>query len=177
MTEPGPPAAWGEPRSKLVTWYDQATTVAGGAGLAGLDFMRALMDGEIPPPPIALLLNMRPVKVDHGLAVFECTPDESVYNPIGLIHGGLVCTLADSAAGCAVQTTLGPGVGYASIDITVNYLRPVTLASGSLTATGRVTKPGRRVAAASAEVTDAAGRLVATATSNCLILPAETRIP
>jgi uncharacterized protein (TIGR00369 family) len=133
--------------------------------------MQALMDGVVPPPPIALLLNLRPTKVDHGLVVFECTPDESVYNPIGVVHGGLLCTLADSAAGCAVHTTLPPGVAYTSIDITVNYLRPVTLASGTLVATGRVTKPGRRVALASAEVTDAAGRLVASATSNCLILP------
>jgi uncharacterized protein (TIGR00369 family) len=161
---------WGAPRAKTVTWYDQAATVAAGAGLSGLGFMQALMDGKIPPPPIALLLNMRPTRVEHGLAVFECTPDESVYNPIGLVHGGLVCTLADSVAGCAVHTTLPPGTGYTSIDITVNYLRPVTLASGTLVATGRVTKPGRRVALASAEVADAAGRLVATATSNCMIL-------
>jgi len=167
---PPQPAAWGPPRSKMVTWYDQATTVAGGAGLSGLGFMQALIDGKIPPPPIALLLNMRPTKVDHGLAVFECIPDESVYNPIGLVHGGLVCTLADSVAGCAVHTTLEPGARYTSIDITVNYLRPVTLASGTLIATGRVTKPGRRVALATADVTDGAGRLVATATSNCLIL-------
>jgi uncharacterized protein (TIGR00369 family) len=165
------PEAWGPPRSKVVTWYDQAATVAGAAGLSGLGFMQALIDGKIPPPPIALLLNMRPTRVDHGLAVFECTPDESVYNPIGLAHGGLVCTLADSVAGCAVHTTLEPGAGYTSIDITVNYLRPVTLASGTLVATGRVTKPGRRVALATAEVTDGAGRPVATATSNCLILP------
>lgn len=85
--------------------------------------------------------------------------------------GGLVCTLADSVAGCAVQTTLAPRAGYTSIDIAVNYLRPVTLASGTLVATGRVIKPGRRVALSSAEITDTAGRLVATATSNCLILP------
>jgi uncharacterized protein (TIGR00369 family) len=171
VTGPGQPDAWGAPRSKVVTWYDQAATVAGGAGLSGVEFMRALMDGKIPPPPIALLLNMLPTKVDRGLAVFECTPDESVYSPIGLVHGGLVCPLADSAAGCAVQTTLEPGAGYTTIDVAVNYLRPVTLASGTLVATGRVTKPGRRVALAAAEVTDATGRLVATATSNCLILP------
>jgi hypothetical protein len=84
---PEQPETWGAPRSKVVTLYDQAATVAGGAGLSGLDFMHALMDGKIPPPPIALLLNMRPTKVDRGLAVFECTPDESVYNPIGLVHG------------------------------------------------------------------------------------------
>lgn len=159
---PEQPKAWGPPRSKVVTRYDPAATVAGGAGLSGLGFMQALVDGKI-PPPIAQLLNMHPTKADHGLAFFECTPDESVYNPIGLVHGGLVCTLADSAGGCAVHTTLEPGARYTSIDITVNYLRPVTLATGTLVATGRVTKPGRRIALATAEVTDRAGRLVATA--------------
>lgn len=162
---------WGEPRSKSVTWYPPEATVAAGAGLSGLEFMQALTDGRVPPAPIALLLNMRPRLVEHGLVVFECTPDDSVYNPIGVVHGGLLCTLADSVAGCAVHTTLGAGIGYTSIDITVNYLRPVTLESGVLVATGRVIKPGRRVALAAAEVHDGAGHLVATATSNCLIMP------
>jgi hypothetical protein len=78
------PETWGPPRSKVVTWYDQAATMAGGAGLSGLGFMQALIDGKIPPPPIALLLNMRPTKVDHGFAVFECTPDEYRGAPPGL---------------------------------------------------------------------------------------------
>jgi uncharacterized protein (TIGR00369 family) len=86
-----------------------------------------------------------------------------------MVHGGLVCTLADTVAGCAVHSTLEAGVGFTSIDITVNYVRPVTLDSGTLIATGHVTKPGRRVALAAAEIHDQAGRLVATATSNCLI--------
>jgi uncharacterized protein (TIGR00369 family) len=165
------PASWGPARAKNVTWYDPAVTVAGGAGMTGLEFMRALMAGQLPPPPIAQLMNMRPVRVENGLAVFSCTPDESVYNPIGVIHGGLVCTLADSVTGCAVHTTLDAGVGYTSVDITVNYLRPVTLDSGPLTATGRVVKPGRRIALATAEVHDRSGKLVATASSNCLIMP------
>jgi uncharacterized protein (TIGR00369 family) len=166
----GPGPDWGEPRSRSVTWYDPAVTVSGGAGLSGLEFMQAMMAGRLPPPPIAQLLNMRLREVQQGLVVFECKPDESVYNPIGVVHGGLACTLTDSAIGCAVQTTLAAGVGYTSIDITVNYLRPVTLNSGTLVATGRVTKPGRRVASAAAEVHDGSGRLVATATSNCLIM-------
>jgi uncharacterized protein (TIGR00369 family) len=162
---------WGEPRSKVVTWWDPAATVAGGAGLTGLEFMQAILEGRIPPAPMAQLLGMRPIQVETGLVRFDCTPDESVYNPIGIVHGGLVCTMLDSVAGCAVHTTLGAGTRYTSIDITVNYLRAVTVDSGTLVATGRVTKPGRRVALASAEVHDGAGKLVATATSNCLIMP------
>ena len=164
---PGP--GWGEPRSRTATWYDPAATVALGGGLSGLEFMRALSQGKIPPPPIARLLGMWATRVDVGLVVFECTPDESVYNPIGMVHGGLLCTLADSAAGCAVHTTLDAGVAYSSIGITVNFLRPVTLESGTLVATGQVVKPGRRVATATAEIVDGAGRLVATASSSCLI--------
>jgi uncharacterized protein (TIGR00369 family) len=147
-------------------------TLSGAAGLTGLEFMEAVAAGRLPPPPIALLLNMGVRHLARGLVVFDCTPDESVYNPLGFVHGGLMCTLADTVAGCAVQTTLDAGVGYTSIDITVNYLRPVTLENGTLVATGRVTKPGRRVALAAAELHDEAGRLVATATSNCLIIGA-----
>ena len=171
MTSPSPD--WGEPRSRTATWYDPAATVALGAGLTGLEFMRAMARGTIPPAPIARLLGMSVTRADVGLVVFECTPDESVYNPIGMVHGGLMCAMADSAAGCAVHTTLGAGVGYSSIDITVNFLRPVTLASGTLVTTGRVVKPGRRVATAAVEIVDGAGKLVATASSSCLIMAAE----
>ena len=101
---------------------------------------------------------------------FLITPDESSYNPIGLVHGGLVCTLLDSVVGCAVHTTLPAGVGYTSIDLQVSYLRPVHAHSGRLVAHGWVTKPGRRVAFAQGDVRDADGRLLATATSSLLII-------
>jgi len=115
------------------------------------------------------------VEVGPGLAVFECRPDESLYNPIGVVHGGLVCTLSDSAAGCAVQTSLEAGVAYTSIDINVTYLRPVTKDSGLIRAIGRLTKPGRKVAYATVEVTDRVGKMLAQATSSCLIM--DTRDP
>lgn len=161
---------WGPERAKSITWHDPMATAAKAATLNGLDFLRAIQDGTFPPPPIARLMGFRMVEVELGLAVFECTPDESVYNPIGLVHGGLVCTLSDSAAGCAVQSSLEAGVAYTSIDINVTYLRPVTKNSGVIRAVGRLTKPGRRVAYATVETTDASGRLLAHATSACLIM-------
>ena len=164
------PTEWGEPRSKSVTWHDPLVMANAGAGLSGLEFLRALVDGSLPRPPIANLMGFRLCEVEFGRAVFECQPDESLYNPIGLVHGGLVCTLADSAAGCAVQSTLDAGVAYTSIDLNVVYLRPVTTTSGLLRATGQIIKPGRRVATAGAEVTDGSGKLVATATSSCLVM-------
>jgi uncharacterized protein (TIGR00369 family) len=163
-------AAWGEPRSKTVHWYDPMITAAAGRPLPGVDFLRAIKDGTIAPPPIAALFGLQIREVEVGRVVFECEPDESAYNPIGVVHGGLVCTLADTVAGCAVQTTLDAGVAYTSIDINVSYLRPVTTASGLLRATGRVTKPGRRVAYSTAEIADQAGKIVATASSSCLVM-------
>ena len=139
------------------------------SSLSGLDFLCAIRDGEVPPAPMARLMGFSLVQVDHGLAVFECVPDESAYNPIGVVHGGLVCTLCDSAAGCAVQSTLEAGVAYTSIDINVTYLRPITKDSGPIRATARTTKPGRRVAYATVEVTDGSGKLLAHATSSCLV--------
>jgi uncharacterized protein (TIGR00369 family) len=141
-----------------------------GAGLSGLEFLRAIRDGVLPPPPMAVLMNFRLCEVEFGRVVFECQPDESAYNPIGLVHGGLVCTLADSAAGCAVHSVLEAGVAYTSIDLNVRYLRAVTAASGLLRATGQIVKPGRRVALANAEIVDGSGKLVATATSSCLVM-------
>jgi len=138
--------------------------------MAGLDFLVALRDGLLPPPPIASVLAFAIREVEVGQVTFECTPDRSVYNPIGTVHGGLVCTLADTVIGCAVHSTLDAGHTYTSIDLNVSYLRPVTDASGVLRAQGRVTKPGRRVAYAAADIVDAAGKLVATATGSCLVM-------
>lgn len=164
------PGSWGAPRSRVVTWYDPMPTAAAGAAMSGLEFLRAIAEGTLAPPPIAALFLMRPVSFEDGRTVFECEPDESSYNPIGVVHGGLVCTLADTVAGCAAHSTLARGVGYTSIDIGVNYLRPVTRESGVLRATGQVTKRGRRVVFATAEIVDGTGKLVATATSNCLVI-------
>jgi uncharacterized protein (TIGR00369 family) len=163
-------SGWGQPRSKTVQWYDPSITAAAGATLSGIEFLRGIRDGVFPPPPIATLLGMQMREIEPGRVVFECEPDESSYNPIGVVHGGLVCTLADTVAACAVHTTLEAGTAYTSIDLNVSYLRPVTVASGVLRATGFVAKPGRRVAFSSAEIVDDAGKLVATATSSCLVM-------
>ena len=163
-------AAWGEQRSRTVTWHDPAAALPSLATMAGLDYLRAMAGGALPPPPIAGLMNLGVTAVESGEVVFTCTPDESAYNPIGAVHGGLVCTLLDTVLGCAVQTTLPAGTGYTSLEIKVSYLRPVR-AGQVLTATGRATKPGRRAAFADGEVRDDDGRLVATGSSTLLVFP------
>ena len=154
-----------------MTWYDPRVTARLGLQLSGTEFLEAIRRGDLAPPPIASLLGFTIEEIGPGRVVFRCAPDDSVYNPIGVVHGGLVCTLADTVIGCALQTTLPLGSTYTSIDLSVSYLRPVT--NGSvLRATGTVTKPGRRVGFAAAEIVDGTGRAVATATGSCLVMDA-----
>jgi uncharacterized protein (TIGR00369 family) len=168
---------WGTARERTVTWHDPMVTAAGAARLSGLQTLQAIRDGELPPPPIARLVQMDIVTIEPGRVEFSCVLDESVYNPIGVVHGGLVCTLLDTVAGCAVHTTLPQGIGYTSIELKVSYLRAVHATSGPLLAVGRVVKPGSRVAFAEGEVRDAAGRTVATASSSLLVFPLEASGP
>ena len=164
-------ADWGEPRTRTVTWHDPVASAERGRQLSGLDHLRAVRDGGLPPAPIAGLLGFRISEVEPGQVVFTCTPDTSVYNPIGTVHGGLVCTLLDSVCGCAVQSTLAQGTGYTSLEIKVSYLRPVTADSGELTARGWVARAGRRAAFGEGDVRTADGKVVATASSTCLVFP------
>jgi uncharacterized protein (TIGR00369 family) len=165
------PEDWGDARSRTVTWHDPMITAAGALERSGLETLEAIRDGLLPPPPIAVLMQFDVRALEEGRVEFGCTLDESVYNPIGVVHGGLVCTLLDTVAGCAVHTTLPKGMGYTSIELKVNYLRPVHATSGPLTAIGRVVKPGRRVAFSEGEILDAQGRTVATASSSLLVFP------
>ena len=162
-------------RSRTITWQDPMVGASKAAIMPGIDYLQAMIDGEIPPPPIIALMDMDLVSVGEGTVTFTCMPNESHYNPIGAVHGGFACTVLDSAAGCAVQTTLPAGVGYTSLEIKVSYLRALSTTSGELTVVGRVTKPGSRVAFAEAVITDAAGRTVATATSTLLVFPITTQ--
>jgi uncharacterized protein (TIGR00369 family) len=156
-------------RTRTVTWEDPGPGTLQGLSMPGIDYMNAVMKGELPAPPVASTLQFDLVEVAHGRAVFTCTPDESVYNPIGAVHGGLVCTLLDSAAGCALHTTLPQGKSYTSVEIKVSYLKAVRASSGLLTATGTVIKAGSRVGFTEAVVTDASGAVVATASSTLLV--------
>jgi uncharacterized protein (TIGR00369 family) len=168
-----PPQDWGEPRERTVTWYDPMASAAAGLRMTGLEYLTAMAAGELPPPPISGLVQMGITEVEPGRVVFTCTPDESTYNPIGAVHGGLVCTLLDSVAGCALHSTLPQGRGYTSVEIKVSYLKAVRAGSGLLTATGTVVRAGSRVAFTEGTVTDGSGALVATASSTLLVFDLE----
>lgn len=163
-------AGWGAEQSRVVSWRDPLTTQATVASMSGLAYWRAVADGQFPPPPIGELMRMGVAEVEKGRIAFTFTPDGSMYNPLGVVHGGAMCTLLDTVTGCALHTTLPQGRGYTSIEIKVNYLKAVSEASGPLLAVGQVVKAGSRVGFTEAQMTDASGALVATATSTLLVL-------
>jgi uncharacterized protein (TIGR00369 family) len=156
-------------RSRTVSWHDPAALRAAGATLSGREFLRAILDGRLPPPPMAALIGAELVSVGDGEAVFRCAPDESTYNPLGMVHGGLLCTLLDTAAGCSVHTLLPAGAGFATIEINVSFLKPLFANAGEIEVRGQALKVGRRVAFAEAHARDQSGELVGHATTSLAI--------
>ena len=163
------PASWGEPRTKTVTWYDPMIGAAEGLRMAGIDYLRAIRDGRLPPAPISGLMDFGVSEVEPGRVSFTCRPDESAYNPIGVVHGGLVCTLLDSVTACAVHSTLPLGKGYTSIEIKVSYLKRRDREQRPAHRDRHLVKVGSRVGFSEGVVVDESGTPVATATSTCLV--------
>jgi uncharacterized protein (TIGR00369 family) len=158
-------------RAITFSWQDPTVSAAAGAQMAGLDYVRAIQVGEIPPPPIAVLMNYSIAELEEGRAVFEGEPGEEHYNPIGVVHGGYASTILDSALGCAVHTTCPAGVGYTSQTLEVKYLRPITRDTGRVRCEAEVIHRGRKTATSEARLFSAdTGKLLATGTSTCLIL-------
>jgi uncharacterized protein (TIGR00369 family) len=142
-------------------------------GLTGLDFLRGILRGEVPPPPIADTIPMRLVAVEPSAATFEFEPAEYMCSPLATVHGGILTVLLDSAMGCALHTTLDAGTRYTTLELKVNFVRPVTPKTGPLRAEGRVVHAGATIATAEARLLDRAGALLAHATSTLLIRPAK----
>jgi uncharacterized protein (TIGR00369 family) len=158
-------------RSRTIEWGDPSVSASAVGQGSGLDFLREILAGRLPGPPISATLGFTLEEVEFGRAVFALAPGEEHYNPIGSVHGGVYATLLDSAAGCAVHSTLPQGMGYTSIDLNVKFLRPVTVDTGKIRAVGAVLSSGRRTALAQAELRDSEDRLLAHATSSCMLIP------
>ncbi|MFC8583760.1 PaaI family thioesterase [Streptomyces sp. NPDC057217] len=158
-------------RTRTVEWEDPAASARAAGAMAGLDFLREIAAGRLPGPPIAALLGFALEEVEDGRVVFSFEPAEEHYNPIGSVHGGVYATLLDSAAGCAVHSTLPMGTAYTSLDLSTRFLRPITVATGKVRAIGTVLTRGRRTALAEAGLYDAEERLLGHATSTCMVFP------
>jgi uncharacterized protein (TIGR00369 family) len=156
-----------EERRRVVTWDDPIESWKAASGLGGIDVLRAIEGGDLAPPPMARLLGLEIEQVSDGLVTFALEPAEYHYNPLGTVHGGVLTTLLDSAMGCAVHSKLRAGVTYTTLELKVNFLRPVRVTTGRVR--GEVVHLGGRVATAEAHLVDNGGALYAHATSTCLI--------
>lgn len=157
-------------RTRTISWEDPTEAVHTGKTISGIAYLRALQSGELPPPPIAVLMGMWIAEVSEGRVVFAAEPTEYHYNPLGTVHGGVMATLLDSALGCAVQSMLPAGTSYTTLELKVNYLRPITTKTGTVYAEGKIIHLGGRIATAEGRLTDADGKLYAHGTTTCIIL-------
>jgi len=157
-------------REHSFRWPDPATTAAAGRRMAGIDFLKAIMDGELPLPAIQAALDFRIIEVGDGRVRFRRQPHEFLYNPLGSVHGAYYAALLDSALGCAIHSKLKAGAIYTTLEYKINMVRGLSADSGPVFCEGWVVHPGRRVATSEARLTDADDRLYAHGTCSCLIL-------
>jgi len=138
--------------------------------LSGVEQLQAIFSGKTEYQGMVKLLGFKPVSAVEGFVVFEASPDRTVYNPIGSVHGGYGATLLDTVMGCAVHSCLKPGQSYTTLELKISYHRPLTDGSGPLRAEGRILSFGKRAAFAEGSIKNKAGELCATGTTTCLII-------
>jgi uncharacterized protein (TIGR00369 family) len=160
----------GPTRERTYSWGDPSVSAEAARTSAGIEVLQAMASGELPAPPVIATLGFSLDVVEPGRVEFSFAPEEYHYNPIGSVHGGVYATLLDSATGCAVHTMLPAGVGYTSLDLTVKFLRAITVDTGRVRCIGTVPHLGGRTALAQAELLDDKDRLLGTAVSSILLI-------
>jgi uncharacterized protein (TIGR00369 family) len=158
--------------SHTLEWSDPRSLARTGPAMAGVDFLRAMAEGRLPPPPVLALLGITMDSVEPGRVSMMLPPGEHLHGPFGEVHGGMIATLLDSVMGCSVHSTLKRGRFYTTIEIKVNFMRAITAATGPILGTGTIIHSGHQVASAEAKAVDGAGLLYATASTACLLFDA-----
>lgn len=156
-------------RRRVVEWHDPAISRPLFATLSGLEYLRRVAAGTLPPPPMGRLMNLRLVDVDRGRVVFEAAIEEYHYNPMGIVHGGLAATLLDSAMGCSIHSSLEAGDRYTTVELSVHYLKALTREAGTVRGEGGIVSIGRTTALTEGRVVGGDGTLYAHATSLYLL--------
>lgn len=158
-------------RTRTVTWEDPYAVPRAAPGRTGLELLKEVFEGRLPPPPISLTMGFMGSEVSEGRAVFIGDPGEFLYNPIGSVHGGFAMTLLDSAMGCAIHSTLAAGERYTTLEVKVNFIRPITSETGRVRCEGVVLYRGGRIATAEGKViAQATGKLLAHGSTTCLVM-------
>jgi uncharacterized protein (TIGR00369 family) len=157
-------------RERLVQWEDPAATVDFVRKSAGIEALRAISGGDVPRPPISVLVNFGVLEVEAGRVVVEGYPGEEHYNPIGSVHGGFALTLFDTAMSCAVHSLLPAGVAYTTTDIQVRFIRGMTKETGPVRCEATAVHVGRSTAVAEAKLYDGERRLLGIGTTACAVM-------
>ena len=157
-------------RSRTITWGDPLEALKAASGKTGLELLREIAKGRLPPPPIFATMNFTGTEFGEGTAVFVGEPAEYLYNPIGVVHGGWAMTLLDSAMSVAIHTTLAVGERYTTVEAKVNFVRPITIDTGRVRCEGKVIHRGGSIATAEGKlIAESTGKLLAHGTTTCLI--------
>lgn len=156
-------------RQRTYDWEDPAPTAFAGLDQDGLSVLRAIGAGALPLPPAVRTLGIEPVAADPGRVTFGLDVREFHLNPFGIVHGGVLAAVLDTAMGCAVHSLLPPAAGYVTGELNVRFLRPALLTSGPLSCTGEVDHQSNRTMVASARIVDRDERVIATSGATCLI--------
>ncbi len=144
--------------------------------MSGLEFFRQMIDGRMPRPPLVALLGLRIVEADEGRVVFAGVPDENFYNGLGVAHGGWAATLLDSALGCAINTTMPAGRSFTTLELKINYTRPLRKEVGEVRCEAHVIHVGNRTATSEARIVGPDGKIYAHGTTTCIVVePRATR--
>lgn len=156
-------------RMHTITWEDPAINAEAYRNMNGLDYLRALLRKELPAPSVMRLVGHAIAEVDIGRVVFEFVPTEVHCNPMGAVQGGLLSTILDSTMASAIRSKLVAGVSYPTVELKINFLRPVTLKTGLVRCEGKVIHLGVQIATAEGRLTDLRGKLYVHGTTTCLI--------
>lgn len=167
--------AIGAARTRTISWEDPRTLFGIARTMSGLDFMRKIMRGEVRLPPIMELIDFQFTRVEPGEVHIGFTPQEFHFNPIGAVHGGVACTLLDSAMSCAIYAAIPAGTAFTTLQLNVHLIRGIGLETGTMRCEGAVTHCGTRTGTAEAKLVDAKGRLYAHASTTCLIYVPEAK--
>ena len=156
------------PRTFSYSWQDPQQTLARAKTMSGIEYLRAIAAHEIPGPPIAGLIDLRFENIEPGAVTLTAMMREAHYNIVGTVHGGIATTLLDTAMGCATFSLCPAGFGFTTLELKVNFVRPMTAATGSVRCTGTIVHPGTRIVTSEARISDGAGKLIAHASSTCM---------
>ncbi|MBO9675663.1 MAG: PaaI family thioesterase [Sphingobacteriaceae bacterium] len=157
-------------RSRTITWDDPMKGAKEAMQMDGIAYLQAMSSNKLPLPPLLYTLDFSVSLIETGNVVFEFTPQEFHYNPIGTVHGGVITAILDSAMGCSVHSLLPAGKGYTTLELKVNFLKAITIKTGKLKTLGKVINLGGRTALVEAQLLDEHDTVYAHAVSTCLIL-------